>query len=236
MPMMLQHSQRRADGVPKEEKLRLHSAHQLPFMCGELAQDPGASVSVSRSNAGPLRPTRAASLVVASLALLLLFVTTASPCHASPLVPQVLRQYARQAAAPLLEVFQVYPPVLTVTPEGSLEITDGSSNASIDLLASERPTCQQVLVDYSFGNSYGQPFVGTYAPPACTFTRITWNLTVTSAGKQFDRLGIVYLGDIEVFRTSTAEPTLDGIEWTYLKVSGGQTCSFCPSANASQRT
>lgn len=25
-------------------------------------------------------------------------------------------------------------------------------------------------------------------------------------------------GDIEVFRTSTAEPTANGIEWTYIKV------------------
>lgn len=48
---------------------------------------------------------------------------------------------------------------------------------------------------------------------------MTWNLTVVSAGRQFDRLGIVYLGDIEILRTSTAEPTMTGIEWTYLKVS-----------------
>lgn len=43
------------------------------------------------------------------------------------------------------------------------------------------------------------------------------NLTVTSKGTQFDRLGMLYLGDIEVFRTSTAEPTQEGIVWTYLK-------------------
>jgi len=59
---------------------------------------------------------------------------------------------------------------------------------------------------------------GYYAPPACSFNRVTWNLTVVSAGRQFDRIGIVYLGDIEVFRTSTAEPTATGIKWTYLKV------------------
>jgi Peptide N-acetyl-beta-D-glucosaminyl asparaginase amidase A len=40
---------------------------------------------------------------------------------------------------------------------------------------------------------------------------------VTSRGRQFDRLGLVYLGDTEVFRTSTAEPTWGGIEWTYIK-------------------
>lgn len=43
------------------------------------------------------------------------------------------------------------------------------------------------------------------------------NFTVTSTGRQFDRLGIMYLGDIEVFRTSTAEPTARGIIWTYTK-------------------
>ncbi|KAI4130186.1 MAG: hypothetical protein LQ347_003484 [Umbilicaria vellea] len=43
------------------------------------------------------------------------------------------------------------------------------------------------------------------------------NFTVTSAGRQFDRLGIMYLGDTEVFRTSTAEPTAKGIIWSYIK-------------------
>ena len=43
------------------------------------------------------------------------------------------------------------------------------------------------------------------------------NFTVTSQGRQFDRLGLMYLGDIEVFRTSTAEPTANGIVWTYIK-------------------
>ena len=41
--------------------------------------------------------------------------------------------------------------------------------------------------------------------------------TVTSQGRQFDRLGIMYLGGVEVFRTSTAEPTPAGIVWTYVK-------------------
>lgn len=43
------------------------------------------------------------------------------------------------------------------------------------------------------------------------------NLTVTSKGRQFDRLGLMYLGDIEIFRTSTAEPSSTGIIWTYIK-------------------
>lgn len=43
------------------------------------------------------------------------------------------------------------------------------------------------------------------------------NFTVTSKGRQFDRLALMYLGDTEVWRTSTAEPTANGIEWTYIK-------------------
>jgi hypothetical protein len=155
-------------------------------------------------------------------AFLLLFVLSANiivtPCHASGVAVRSLSHYARAAASSLLEVFQVYPPVLTVTPNGTLEITDGSSNATVPIVNPGRPTCQDVLAVHVFAYSYGEPFVGNYTPPSCDFNHVTWNLTVTSAGRQYDRLGIVYLGDIEVFRTSTAEPTTNGIEWTYVKV------------------
>lgn len=43
------------------------------------------------------------------------------------------------------------------------------------------------------------------------------NFTVTSRGRQFDRLALMYLNDTEVWRTSTAEPTEGGIRWTYVK-------------------
>lgn len=59
--------------------------------------------------------------------------------------------------------------------------------------------------------------LGHYTPPPCDFNRVTINFTVTSQGRQFDRLALLYLGDVEVFRTSTAEPTRDGIVWTYIK-------------------
>ncbi|CBX92267.1 predicted protein [Plenodomus lingam JN3] len=90
-----------------------------------------------------------------------------------------------------LECLQVAPPVLS--PAGG---------------------CQQTLMIHTFAQSYGQPF---YSPPACGFNRITINFTVTSTGRQFDRLALMYLGDTEVFRTSTAEPTKNGIIWTYVK-------------------
>ncbi|KAF1922037.1 peptide N-acetyl-beta-D-glucosaminyl asparaginase amidase A-domain-containing protein [Ampelomyces quisqualis] len=77
--------------------------------------------------------------------------------------------------------------------------------------------CQQTLMVHTFAFSYGQPFVGNYYPPPCDFNRVALEFTVTSAGRQFDRLAVMYLDDIEIFRTSTAEPTANGIIWTYTK-------------------
>jgi hypothetical protein len=125
----------------------------------------------------------------------------------------------RASQTSLLEVFQISPPVLTVAQDGTLEITDDSSDEGAVIVGTTKSACEEVLVVHSFAYSYGQPFISSYTPPICKFNRVTWNLTVVSAGRQFDRLGIVYLGDIEVFRTSTAEPTANGIKWTYLKVS-----------------
>ncbi|KXN89258.1 Peptide-N4-(N-acetyl-beta-glucosaminyl)asparagine amidase A [Leucoagaricus sp. SymC.cos] len=51
-----------------------------------------------------------------------------------------------------------------------------------------------------------------------TWAAITLNFTVTSNGTQFDRLGIFTFQNVEIWRTSTPEPTRgDGIIWTYIK-------------------
>ncbi|OJJ36754.1 hypothetical protein ASPWEDRAFT_26209 [Aspergillus wentii DTO 134E9] len=99
----------------------------------------------------------------------------------------------------LVDVFQVYQPIPNKA--------NGSIGCNRDVL----------LMDHVFGYSYGKPFIGIYEPPDCDFDTVRINLTVTSRGRQFDRLASMYLGDTEVFRTSTAEPTTNGIVWTYIK-------------------
>ncbi|KAL9597472.1 MAG: hypothetical protein Q9219_005105 [cf. Caloplaca sp. 3 TL-2023] len=126
----------------------------------------------------------------------LLFATTSA--YHDPDVELGKRQ--APAAQPLV-TFQVSEPVLVPT---------GDSNQYGCVRT-------QLLMDYVFAFSYGKPFVGSYTPPPCSFNRVTINFTVTSRGVQFDRLGLMYLGDVEVFRTSTAEPTRNGIVWTYIK-------------------
>lgn len=114
--------------------------------------------------------------------------------------PTVKRQVvytstAATASPTVLECFQVAPPVLT-----------------------PKTDCSQVLMVHSFAFSYGVPFIGDYTPPSCDFNRVVMNFTVTSSGRQFDRLAIMYFGDTEVWRTSTAEPVQPpGIRWEYHK-------------------
>ena len=183
----------------------------------------GVSAAHSFVRHGWIRIIKAVATGLAIVTLFLLSTNTAQSRSllqfTIPRYPfRCLPHYDRSPISSFLEVFQVYPPVLTVAPNGSLELTDGSSNATVRLIDSPLPTCQDVLAVHTFAFSYGKPFVGRYTPPECSFSRVTWNLTVVSAGRQFDRLGIIYLGDVEVIRTSTAEPTTNGIRWTYLKV------------------
>ncbi|KAH7356738.1 peptide N-acetyl-beta-D-glucosaminyl asparaginase amidase A-domain-containing protein [Rhexocercosporidium sp. MPI-PUGE-AT-0058] len=120
--------------------------------------------------------------------------------------------------AGVLQVFQVYQPIFT--PYGILDETvleDGLESVGPIDKAPVTTSCETLLMEHSFGFSYGKPFVGYYTPPKCKFNRITMNFTVTSKGRQFDRLALMYFGDTEVWRTSTAEPTVNGIRWEYIK-------------------
>lgn len=103
------------------------------------------------------------------------------------------------ATTPLLECFQVAEPVLLPSSSGYEE------------------SCTVTLMDHQFANSYGAPFVGNFTPPDCDFDHVVINFTVEVKGRQFDRWGTVYLGDVNIFSTSTAEPTSYGITWTWLK-------------------
>ncbi|TVY45016.1 Peptide-N4-(N-acetyl-beta-glucosaminyl)asparagine amidase A [Lachnellula occidentalis] len=128
------------------------------------------------------------------------------------------RTPAATPSSAVLECFQVYQPVLF--PSGAVDETvmsDGSENTTAIAPTTTASSCEVLLMEHSFGLSYGKPFVGNYTPPDCKFNRVVMNFTVTSQGRQFDRLALMYFGDTEVWRTSTAEPTANGIRWEYMK-------------------
>jgi hypothetical protein len=78
------------------------------------------------------------------------------------------------------------------------------------------PSCTLRLMKHDFASSFGKPFVGSYTPPAdCpapwSMVVLDWNASV--AGRQFDRLIGVWIGGVEVLRSTTPEPSPAGIKW-----------------------
>ncbi|MCX5182535.1 peptide-N4-asparagine amidase [Streptomyces sp. NBC_00268] len=64
------------------------------------------------------------------------------------------------------------------------------------------------------------PYRGTYAPPSgCgdRWSKVVLRLDGKVKGRQFDRLGYLHIGGVEILRTSTPEPSPDGIEWSVEK-------------------
>ncbi|KAK0745397.1 peptide N-acetyl-beta-D-glucosaminyl asparaginase amidase A-domain-containing protein [Apiosordaria backusii] len=112
----------------------------------------------------------------------------------------------------VLKNFEVAQPVRM--PDGPAD-SDGSTRHGIDYTPK---LCTVLLMRRDFAWSYGDPFIGNYTPPDCPFNRVVLNFSSVSVGRQYDRLAVMYFGDTEVWRTSTAQPTVPpGISWIYLK-------------------
>ncbi len=83
--------------------------------------------------------------------------------NTQPAVEETFISRAKPSSSPILEVFQVYLPVLA--PYGITDQTtesNGSSNTTSIGSAETSATCTQLLMEYSFGFSYGHPFVGMF--------------------------------------------------------------------------
>ncbi|KAJ7285831.1 peptide N-acetyl-beta-D-glucosaminyl asparaginase amidase A-domain-containing protein [Mycena rebaudengoi] len=82
--------------------------------------------------------------------------------------------------------------------------------------------CTIQILQRDFAFSFGLSEIVNYTPPTdCgpvgSWAGIALNFTVTSNGTQFDRLAIFTFQNVEIWRSSTPEPTAAGIIWTYLK-------------------
>ncbi|KAK1229550.1 hypothetical protein PQX77_007376 [Marasmius sp. AFHP31] len=86
-------------------------------------------------------------------------------------------------------------------------------------------SCQIELLKHSFGDgSFDNPTVVPYSPPTAEdcgevgqWAAISLNLSVSCIGTQYDRLGSIYLSHVEIWRTSSAEPTKTGTIWNTIK-------------------
>ncbi|GAB2730049.1 hypothetical protein GCM10027072_25480 [Streptomyces bullii] len=64
------------------------------------------------------------------------------------------------------------------------------------------------------------PYQGTYTPPrGCgdRWSKVVLRLDGKVKGRQYDRLGQLRVGGVEILRTSTPQPSPDGIEWSVEK-------------------
>ncbi|MEU8530509.1 peptide-N4-asparagine amidase [Streptomyces sp. NPDC048629] len=82
----------------------------------------------------------------------------------------------------------------------------------------DTPSCTITLAQAQFRDF--TPYKGSYAPPEECGTR--WNKVVlrldgSVKGRQYDRLGHLTVGGVEIFRTSTPQPSPDGIAWSVEK-------------------
>lgn len=128
--------------------------------------------------------------------------SSSSPSHQSPTSTQTLQ-----------ENFQIHEPAPILTP--SLH------------------SCSVTLVDRSFANSYGSPsylsfdpqssFAGSTCSDPSAWTGLSLDLHGETRGRQFDRLGTVWVGNnrtgqgVEVFRFDNPEPTRIGVYWDVRK-------------------
>ncbi|MEU3830205.1 peptide-N4-asparagine amidase [Streptomyces sp. NPDC029080] len=75
-------------------------------------------------------------------------------------------------------------------------------------------SCRVTLADVQFRDF--TPYRGSYTPPrGCgdRWSRVVLRLDGKVKGRQYDRLGYLHVGGVEILRTSTPEPSPDGIEW-----------------------
>jgi hypothetical protein len=78
------------------------------------------------------------------------------------------------------------------------------------------PSCAQTIVDTEFRDF--TPYTSAFTP-ACRgpWQKVVLELDGAVAGRQFDRLGYLKIGGVTVFKTSTPEPSAQGITWSVEK-------------------
>jgi hypothetical protein len=111
-------------------------------------------------------------------------------------------------AVAMLAVMAVVPP-----PEFGTD-WDNPRTAAPPIATPAGRGCSTTIVDTEFRDF--TPYTSEYVPE-CRGRRVVLRLAGAVRGRQFDRLGYLKIGGVTVFKTSTPEPSPDGITWTVEK-------------------
>lgn len=69
------------------------------------------------------------------------------------------------------------------------------------------PVYSGLLLQHTFGNSYLTPALETFTPPSgVKFNKVVLTLNTSVGDYQYDRLAHIFVGGVEIWRTSTIEP------------------------------
>ena len=98
--------------------------------------------------------------------------------------------------------------------------TDWDNPRTAAPAVSRPPTrsCTTPIVDHAFAGY--DIYVNAFTPPAACpgpWAKVVLRLDGSVKGRQYDRLGWLTIGGVMVFKTSTPEPSPDGIEWSVEK-------------------
>jgi len=91
---------------------------------------------------------------------------------------------------------------------------DDPRTAAPPVAAPPTRSCTVPIVDHRFVDF--TPYTASYVPPAACagpWHKVVLRLDGAVRGRQFDRLGALKLGDVTILKTSTPEPSVDGIRW-----------------------
>ncbi|MFF4046784.1 peptide-N4-asparagine amidase [Streptomyces chartreusis] len=140
--------------------------------------------------------------MLAGAALLASTLLGASPAPAAESAGPAAREAAQPADVPAEFGTDWHDPVTAAPP-----VTRPSGKS-----------CQVTVAEAQFRDF--TPYKGTYSPPdGCgdRWSKVVLRMDGKVKGRQYDRLGYLHIGGVEIFRTSTPEPSSDGIEWSVEK-------------------
>ncbi|EGW33354.1 uncharacterized protein SPAPADRAFT_71209 [Spathaspora passalidarum NRRL Y-27907] len=63
-----------------------------------------------------------------------------------------------------------------------------------------------VLIEHTFGHSWGSPAIQKFTPPDVDYDRVVLTLHTEVEGVQYDRLANLFVNGVQIWRTSTIEP------------------------------
>jgi len=97
-------------------------------------------------------------------------------------------------------------------------------------------SCTVTLFDHEALALYGAVFTAPYAgpPPGCPgpWAKVGLGFTGSVAGVQYDRAGALWLGGVELLRTTTPEPDAPGISWVVDRDLTAYSALFYKASNA----